>query len=87
MRNATLYASIAALAPKTWASTDSRARPSRRLVIVATPAEAAERASTEEEVGSGAKRAADGFVDGFAVGVLTGELRHDGFHHLAHVFR
>src|SRR5262245_16212979 len=87
IRNATLYASIAAPAPKNEASTCSRTTPRIRLVIVAAPADAAERASEDDVVVSGAKRAPDGFVDGFPVGVLAGEFRHDGLHHLAHVFR
>ena len=36
---------------------------------------------------SGAKLAADGFVDGAPVGILAGEPRHHGLHHLAHVLR
>ena len=86
MRNATLYASMAAPAPKNEATTCSRTTPRMRLVIVAMPAEAADRASVDEDVGSDAKRAADGFVDGLPVGILAGELRHDGLHHLAESF-
>src|SRR3954467_4051401 len=75
-------------APNSAASTCSRTTPRTRLAIVAAPADAAERASFEEEEGEGlgAKLAAHGVVDGAAVGVLAGKLRHDGLHHLAHVF-
>src|SRR5258705_5841918 len=58
-----------------------------RLVMVAAPAEAAERARRwccEGELGP--KLAADRFVDGAAVRILAREARHYGFHHLAHVF-
>src|SRR5688500_1199152 len=65
--------------------TCSRTSPSRRLVIVAAVPEAADRASVDAEPASGAKRAADGLVDGLAVGVLARQLWHHGFHHLAHV--
>ena len=86
MRNATLKASIALPAPNIDASTWSRTRPSTRLVIVAAPAEAAERASVFCcEGGLGSKLAADRFVDRAAVRVLAGEARHHRFHHLAHV--
>src|SRR6266545_15850 len=76
-------------APKSAASTCSRTTPRMRLAIVAAPADAAERASVEEEEGEelGSKLAAHGFVDGAAVGVLAGKLRHDGLHDLAHVLR
>ena len=61
-RKATLYASVASPAPNSAARTCSRTTPSTRLVIVAAPADAAERASVEggEDGGElGAKRAAD----------------------------
>src|SRR5688572_21767243 len=71
-----------------WAMTDSRTSPRMRLVIVAAPAEAAERASVcAGGTGSGAKLAPYGFVDGLAVSVLARQLRHDRLHHLAHVLR
>ena len=58
-----------------------------RLVIVAAPADAAERASRlcwEGELGS--KLAADRFVDRAAVRILAGQTRHHRLHDLAHVF-
>src|SRR5687768_2423399 len=87
MRYATLYASIALPAPKSAASTCSRTTPRIRLVIVAAPADAADRASVEveEDGGLGAKLAADRFVDRLAVGVLARQLRHHRLHDFSHV--
>src|SRR5882672_175340 len=85
IRNATLNASIALPAPKSEASNWSRATPRMRLVIVAPPTEAAERASVcrrAEELGS--KLAAHRLVDRPAIRVLAGESRHHRLHHLAH---
>src|SRR5215510_11584909 len=73
------------LAPKYTAMTSSRATPRMRLVMVAAAADAADRASLEDEPDSGAKLAADNLVDGLPVGILPGQHRHDRFHHLAHV--
>src|SRR5688572_10372618 len=106
IRKATLYASIAAVAPKKCARTCSRTRPRIRLVMVAAPAEAAERASVRGALpavvprpcsgrlcgsrgveGSAAKFTAHRVVDRAAVYVLSRQLRHDGFHHLAHILR
>ena len=56
------------------------------VLIVAAPADAADRA-TEGDEDSGAKLAADSLVHHFPVGVLAGELGHDGLHHPAHVLR
>src|SRR5262245_31426629 len=75
------------LAPKNAAMTSSRTTPRMRLVMVAAAADAAERASLEDEPGSGAKLAADNLVDGLPVGILPGQHRHDRLHHLAHVLR
>src|SRR5688572_18503033 len=76
-------------APKSAASTCSRTTPRMRLVIVAAPADAADRAMVDVVGGEGglgcAKLAADGVVDRPAVRVLAGEFRHHGLHHLAHV--
>src|SRR3954453_23408888 len=87
MRKATKYASIALPAPKSDASTCSRTRPSNRLVIVAAPADAAERAIEDEGGLGAAKFAAHGFVHRLAVGVHAGQLRHHRLHHFTHVFR
>src|SRR5512138_244329 len=87
IRKATLKASMALPAPNIDASTWSRTRPRMRLVIVAAPADAAERASRlcwEGELGS--KLAADRFVDRAAVRILAGQTRHHRLHDLAHVF-
>src|SRR5205814_1847863 len=86
MRNATLNASIALPAPNIDASTWSRTRPSRRLAIVAAPADTAARASRLCRGGElRSKLAADRFVDRAAVRILPGEPRHHRFHHLPHV--
>src|SRR4030095_4033841 len=87
IRKATLNASMALPAPNIDASTWSRTRPRMRLVIVAAPADAAERASRfccEGELGS--KLAADRFVDRAAIRILAGQTRHHRFHDLAHIF-
>src|SRR5262249_23705910 len=86
IRKATLNASMALPAPNIDASTWSRTRPRMRLVIVAAPADAAERGSRlwwEGELGS--KLAADRIVDRAAIRVLAGQTRHHRFHDLAHV--
>src|SRR5262245_31939843 len=75
------------VAPKKLAMTSSRTTPRMRLVMVAAAADAAERASLEDEPDSGAKLAADNLVDGLPVGILPGQHRHDRLHHLAHVLR
>src|SRR3954467_1274342 len=74
-------------APNSDASTCSRTTPRTRLVMVAAPADAAERARLAATGRSGSKLAADRFVDRLAVGVLSRELRHHRLHHLAHVLR
>src|SRR5262245_30296858 len=84
IRQATLYASMALPAPNSAARTCSRTTPRIRLAIVATPADAAERASVPDEEGDelGAKLSADRLVDRAAVRVLAGKLRHDRLHDL-----
>src|SRR4051812_36730368 len=86
-REATINASIVFPAPKRAARICSRTRPRMRLVMVAAPADAAERASggASGEVGSGAKPAPHGFVHRAPVGMLAGEPGHHCFHHLPHV--
>ena len=90
IRKATLNASIALPAPNIDASTWSRTSPKMRLVIVATPADAAERASAYCGGGGGelgAKLAADRLTHGTAIRILASQARHHRFHHLAHVLR
>src|SRR4051812_14613639 len=111
MREATTKASMALPAPKSAARSCSRTRPRMRLVMVATPADAAARASVPaaardgtaagsvvgvalpgamrgnagRPAGSGTKLAPHGVVHRAPVGMLAGKLRHNRFHHLAHV--
>src|SRR5258706_3068451 len=88
IRNATLKASIALPAPNIDASTWSRTSPRIRLVIVAAPADAAERASAYCGGGElGAKLAADRLAHCAAIRILAGEARHHRLHHLAHLLR
>src|SRR5882672_12149994 len=88
MRNATLKASMALPAPNIDASSWSRTSPRMRLVIVAAPADAAERASAGCGGGLlGSKLAADRVAHRAAIRVLAREARHHRLHHLAHVLR